>query len=93
MGMRTNHCGGGVTTVLTADTMTRGPAIDFPSIVEAARARAWITSPQRVTGRRSLVASRPDIFEGGTRRDNLRLVYVVFALKWVIQGHPWKDYM
>ncbi|KAF7357002.1 3-hydroxy-3-methylglutaryl coenzyme A reductase [Mycena venus] len=44
-GAKALNAGGGVTTVLTADAMTRGPAIDFPSIVEAARARAWIASP------------------------------------------------
>ncbi|KAJ7802213.1 hydroxymethylglutaryl-coenzyme A reductase-domain-containing protein [Mycena olivaceomarginata] len=45
-GAKALNAGGGVTTVLTADAMTRGPAIDFPSIVEAARARAWIASPE-----------------------------------------------
>ncbi|KAJ6455873.1 hydroxymethylglutaryl-coenzyme A reductase-domain-containing protein [Mycena sanguinolenta] len=43
-GAKALNAGGGVTTVLTADAMTRGPAIDFPSIVEAARAHAWINS-------------------------------------------------
>ncbi|KAK4686318.1 hydroxymethylglutaryl-CoA reductase (NADPH), partial [Tremellales sp. Uapishka_1] len=36
--------GGGVITVLTADAMTRGPAIDFPSITMAADCRIWIDS-------------------------------------------------
>ncbi|KAF7326925.1 3-hydroxy-3-methylglutaryl coenzyme A reductase [Mycena venus] len=45
-GAKALNAGGGVTTVLTADAMTRGPAIDFPSIVEAARARAWIASAE-----------------------------------------------
>ncbi|KAJ7484555.1 hydroxymethylglutaryl-coenzyme A reductase-domain-containing protein [Mycena latifolia] len=44
-GCKALNAGGGVTTVLTQDAMTRGPAIDFPSIVEAARASAWIASP------------------------------------------------
>ncbi|KAJ7619403.1 hydroxymethylglutaryl-coenzyme A reductase-domain-containing protein [Roridomyces roridus] len=44
-GAKALNAGGGVTTVLTQDGMTRGPAIDFPSIVEAARAKAWIASP------------------------------------------------
>ncbi|KAF7318286.1 3-hydroxy-3-methylglutaryl-coenzyme A reductase [Mycena chlorophos] len=43
-GCKALNAGGGVTTVLTQDAMTRGPAIDFPSIVEAARAKAWIAS-------------------------------------------------
>ncbi|KAJ6478566.1 hydroxymethylglutaryl-CoA reductase [Mycena vitilis] len=45
-GAKALNAGGGVTTVLTQDAMTRGPAIDFPSIVEAARAKAWIASPE-----------------------------------------------
>ncbi|KAJ7096722.1 hydroxymethylglutaryl-coenzyme A reductase-domain-containing protein [Mycena belliarum] len=43
-GCKALNAGGGVTTVLTQDAMTRGPAIDFPSIVEAARCKAWIAS-------------------------------------------------
>ncbi|KAG6815357.1 hypothetical protein H0H87_002639 [Tephrocybe sp. NHM501043] len=41
-GCKALNAGGGVTTVVTRDGMTRGPAIDFPSIEEAARAMAWI---------------------------------------------------
>jgi hypothetical protein len=36
----------GSTTVLTSDAMARGPDIDFPSIVDAAEARAWIDSEE-----------------------------------------------
>ena len=43
-GCKALNAGGGVTTVLTYDGMTRGPAIDFPSIVVAAEAKAWIES-------------------------------------------------
>ncbi|KAH8830006.1 hydroxymethylglutaryl-CoA reductase [Flagelloscypha sp. PMI_526] len=43
-GCKALNAGGGVTTVLTQDAMTRGPAIDFPSVVEAAQAKAWIDS-------------------------------------------------
>ena len=43
-GCKALNAGGGVTTVLTQDMMTRGPAIDFPSIVVAAEAKAWIAS-------------------------------------------------
>lgn len=45
-GCKALNAGGGVTTVLTKDAMTRGPAIDFPSIVMAAAARIWIDSPE-----------------------------------------------
>ncbi|KAF9254299.1 hypothetical protein L218DRAFT_1082398 [Marasmius fiardii PR-910] len=45
-GCKALNAGGGVTTVLLKDGMTRGPAIDFPSIVVAAQAKAWIDSPE-----------------------------------------------
>ncbi|KAH7926257.1 hypothetical protein BV22DRAFT_1119007 [Leucogyrophana mollusca] len=45
-GCKALNAGGGVTTVLTGDAMTRGPAIDFPSIVMAAEAKAWIDSEE-----------------------------------------------
>ncbi|OCH91254.1 3-hydroxy-3-methylglutaryl-coenzyme A reductase [Obba rivulosa] len=41
-GCKALNAGGGVTTVLTYDGMTRGPAIDFQSIVRCAEAKAWI---------------------------------------------------
>ncbi|KAH8101970.1 3-hydroxy-3-methylglutaryl-coenzyme A reductase [Cristinia sonorae] len=43
-GCKALNAGGGVTTVLTYDGMTRGPAIDFPSVVVAADCKAWIES-------------------------------------------------
>lgn len=45
-GCKALNAGGGVTTVLTQDGMTRGPAIDFPTIVEAAQAKIWVDSPE-----------------------------------------------
>ncbi|KAG1759153.1 hydroxymethylglutaryl-coenzyme A reductase-domain-containing protein [Suillus occidentalis] len=45
-GCKALNAGGGVTTVLTNDAMTRGPAIDFPSIIMAAEAKAWIDSEE-----------------------------------------------
>jgi hydroxymethylglutaryl-CoA reductase (NADPH) len=45
-GCKALNSGGGVTTVVTYDGMTRGPAIDFPNIVEAARAKAWVESEE-----------------------------------------------
>jgi len=41
-GCKALNAGGGVTTAVIYDGMTRGPAIDFPSIVEAANAKRWI---------------------------------------------------
>ena len=43
-GCKALNAGGGVTTVLTQDAMTRGPAIDFPTITMAADAKMWIDS-------------------------------------------------
>lgn len=43
-GCKALNAGGGVTTVLTQDAMTRGPAIEFPSIISAAKAKRWIDS-------------------------------------------------
>jgi len=43
-GCKALNAGGGVTTVVTNDGMTRGPAIDFPSITVAAAAKKWIES-------------------------------------------------
>jgi hydroxymethylglutaryl-CoA reductase (NADPH) len=48
-GCKALNAGGGVTTVLTQDAMTRGPVVDFPSIREAARAKRWVDSPQGAT--------------------------------------------
>ncbi|KAI0264687.1 hydroxymethylglutaryl-coenzyme A reductase-domain-containing protein [Gloeopeniophorella convolvens] len=45
-GCKALNAGGGVTTVVTYDGMTRGPAIDFPSVTLAAAAKAWIDSPE-----------------------------------------------
>jgi hydroxymethylglutaryl-CoA reductase (NADPH) len=45
-GCKALNAGGGVTTVLTQDAMTRGPAIDFPSVVVAAQAKAWMDSEE-----------------------------------------------
>ncbi|KAE9384059.1 hypothetical protein BT96DRAFT_1008470 [Gymnopus androsaceus JB14] len=43
-GCKAPKAGGGVTTVLIQDTMTRSPAIDFPNVLKAERCKAWIDS-------------------------------------------------
>lgn len=43
-GAKALNAGGGVTTIVTNDGMTRAPAIDFPSITMAAAAKKWIES-------------------------------------------------
>ncbi|PWN48638.1 hypothetical protein IE53DRAFT_389145 [Violaceomyces palustris] len=45
-GCKALNAGGGVTTVLTQDAMTRGPALEFPTITSAARAKRWIDSQE-----------------------------------------------
>ncbi|KAI0032617.1 hydroxymethylglutaryl-coenzyme A reductase-domain-containing protein [Vararia minispora EC-137] len=45
-GCKALNAGGGVRTVVTYDGMTRGPAIDFPSIASAAAAKAWIETDE-----------------------------------------------
>ncbi|QRW10807.1 3-hydroxy-3-methylglutaryl coenzyme A reductase, hydroxymethylglutaryl-CoA reductase [Ceratobasidium sp. AG-Ba] len=45
-GCKALNMGGGVTTVLTQDAMTRGPAIEFPSVTLAAQAKRWVDSPK-----------------------------------------------
>ncbi|KAG8933219.1 3-hydroxy-3-methylglutaryl-coenzyme A (HMG-CoA) reductase isozyme [Tulasnella sp. 418] len=45
-GCKALNAGGGVTTVLTQDAMTRGPALEFPNITLAAKAKQWIDSPE-----------------------------------------------
>ncbi|KAG8815324.1 3-hydroxy-3-methylglutaryl-coenzyme A (HMG-CoA) reductase isozyme, partial [Serendipita sp. 399] len=48
-GCKALNVGGGVTTVITQDAMTRGPVVDFPNVTEAARAKRWVDSPQGAT--------------------------------------------
>ncbi|KAF6757830.1 hydroxymethylglutaryl-coenzyme A reductase-domain-containing protein [Ephemerocybe angulata] len=56
-GCKALNAGGGVTTVLTADGMTRGPAIDFPSLVQAGQAKAWIESEEGYSALRTAFES------------------------------------
>jgi len=48
-GCKALNAGGGVTTVLHKDAMTRGPALDFPTITAAAEAKAWLDSDEGAT--------------------------------------------
>ncbi|KAE9398642.1 3-hydroxy-3-methylglutaryl-coenzyme A reductase [Gymnopus androsaceus JB14] len=43
-GCKAPKAGGGVTTVLIQDIMTRSPAINFPNVLKAERCKAWIDS-------------------------------------------------
>jgi hydroxymethylglutaryl-CoA reductase (NADPH) len=56
-GCKALNAGGGVSTVLTNDAMTRGPAIDFPSAVMAGRAKVWVDSEEGHTALRQAFES------------------------------------
>lgn len=45
-GCKALNISGGVTTVVTQDAMTRGPALSFPSVVMCATAKRWIDSEE-----------------------------------------------
>lgn len=45
-GCKAINAGGGATTVLTADGMTRGPCVGFPTLTRAAAAKVWIDSEE-----------------------------------------------
>lgn len=48
-GCKAINAGGGAITVLTADGMTRGPCVGFPSLVRAAAAKVWLDSDEGQT--------------------------------------------
>jgi hydroxymethylglutaryl-CoA reductase (NADPH) len=48
-GCKALNAGGGVTTVLVKDGMTRGPALEFSNLRECANARAWVESEEGST--------------------------------------------
>lgn len=45
-GCKAMNAGGGVTTVLTKDGMTRGPCVQFPSLIRAGEAKMWLDSEE-----------------------------------------------
>ncbi|KAF2404595.1 putative 3-hydroxy-3-methylglutaryl-coenzyme A reductase [Trichodelitschia bisporula] len=45
-GCKAINLGGGATTVLTADGMTRGPCVQFESLARAAHAKVWLDSEE-----------------------------------------------
>ncbi|WFD03564.1 hydroxymethylglutaryl-CoA reductase (NADPH) [Malassezia obtusa] len=71
-GCKALNAGGGVTTVLTQDAMTRGPAIDFPSITSAAQAKRWLDSS---AGAREIKTA----FDGTSRFARLTSLHSVLA--------------
>lgn len=45
-GCKAINAGGGATTVVTADGMTRGPCVGFPTLARAAAAKIWLDSEE-----------------------------------------------
>lgn len=45
-GCKAVNAGGGATTVLIADGMTRGPCVEFPTIIEAGQCKQWVESQE-----------------------------------------------
>ncbi|PWZ03846.1 putative 3-hydroxy-3-methylglutaryl-coenzyme A reductase [Testicularia cyperi] len=80
-GCKALNAGGGVTTVLTQDAMTRGPALEFPTVVLAAKAKRWIDSQEGA----SIIKAAFDSTSRFARLSSLRCVmagrtlYVRFA--------------
>ena len=48
-GCKALNAGGGVTTVVTQDAMTRGPALEFPNVTQCGAAKKWIDSEEGST--------------------------------------------
>lgn len=45
-GCKAINAGGGVTTIVTGDGMTRGPCVGFPTLARAAEAKVWLDSEE-----------------------------------------------
>lgn len=71
-GCKALNAGGGVTTVIINDGMTRGPAIEFPNITVAAACKAWIDSPEGA-------AILKEAFESTSRFARLQKLKVTMA--------------
>ncbi|CAM0136925.1 3-hydroxy-3-methylglutaryl-coenzyme A (HMG-CoA) reductase isozyme [Umbelopsis sp. WA50703] len=74
-GCKAINAGGGATTVLTADGMTRGPCVEFPNITQAAECKKWVEEH----GRQEVM----DAFNSTSRFARLRKLKVTLAGKLV----------
>ncbi|GAB5589842.1 3-hydroxy-3-methylglutaryl-coenzyme A (HMG-CoA) reductase isozyme [Umbelopsis nana] len=74
-GCKAINAGGGATTVLTADGMTRGPCVEFPNISQAAECKRWVEED----GREVVMAA----FNSTSRFARLRKLKVTLAGKLV----------
>lgn len=74
-GCKAINAGGGATTVLTADGMTRGPCVEFPNILTAVACKRWIEE----SGAETVMAA----FNSTSRFARLRKLKVTLAGKLV----------
>ncbi|KAF9362828.1 3-hydroxy-3-methylglutaryl-coenzyme A (HMG-CoA) reductase isozyme [Mortierella sp. NVP85] len=70
-GCKAINAGGGATTELLADGMTRGPCVEFPNVVEAASCKRWLESDG--------LAVMQEAFNSTTRFGRLRKLKVAVA--------------
>ncbi|KAI8352689.1 hydroxymethylglutaryl-coenzyme A reductase-domain-containing protein [Mortierella sp. GBAus27b] len=70
-GCKAINAGGGATTVLLADGMTRGPCVEFPNIIDAANCKKWLEGEG--------LEVMQDAFNSTTRFGRLRKLKVAVA--------------
>ncbi|CAO3619960.1 unnamed protein product [Cunninghamella echinulata] len=72
-GCKAINAGGGASTVVTADGMTRGPCVEFPSVIRAAECKRWIEQDGNII--------LTDAFNSTSRFARLRNLKVALAGK------------
>ncbi|KAG0211987.1 3-hydroxy-3-methylglutaryl-coenzyme A (HMG-CoA) reductase isozyme [Mortierella sp. NVP41] len=70
-GCKAINAGGGATTVLLADGMTRGPCVEFPNVIEAGACKRWLDAEG--------LEVMQDAFNSTTRFGRLRKLKVAVA--------------
>ncbi|KAG9066611.1 3-hydroxy-3-methylglutaryl-coenzyme A (HMG-CoA) reductase isozyme [Linnemannia hyalina] len=71
-GCKAINAGGGATTVLLADGMTRGPCVEFPNVTEAGACKRWLDTEEGLQ-------TMQDAFNSTTRFGRLRKLKVAVA--------------
>ncbi|KAF9130219.1 3-hydroxy-3-methylglutaryl-coenzyme A (HMG-CoA) reductase isozyme [Mortierella sp. 14UC] len=71
-GCKAINAGGGATTVLLADGMTRGPCVEFPNVIEAGACKRWLDSEDGLQ-------TMQDAFNSTTRFGRLRKLKIAVA--------------
>lgn len=71
-GCKAINAGGGATTVLLADGMTRGPCVEFPNVTEAGACKRWLDTEEGLQ-------TMQDAFNSTTRFGRLRKLKIAVA--------------